>query len=285
MLLEKCKISGFADEIHPDILVQVQVLCEIEQNYIEFRSACGKGVADYSIDEIKEVKKILQGSNIKVSAIGSPIGKISITDDFEPHFETFKHVIKLAKELDTRYIRLFSFFIPKGEEPSIYKDEVISRMQRLIDYAVLHDVVLLHENEKDIYGDTAIRCLELMKSFYCDNFKCIFDFANFIQCDVDTREAYELLKPYIYYVHIKDAKSDTKEVVLPGQGDGRLLEIFKLLDEENYQGFLSLEPHLVQFSGLNKLERQVKERTLTDGVKAYRMAHQELIKILEQNSR
>ena len=57
--------------------------------------------------------------------------------------------------------------------------------------------------EKGIYGDNAPRCLELIKQFYGDAFRCTFDFANFVQCRQDTLAAYEMLKPYITYYIVK----------------------------------------------------------------------------------
>ena len=63
------------------------------------------------------------------------------------------------------------------------------------------DVVLLHENEKEIYGDAAGRCLELMKAFYGDHFKCVFDFANFVQCGQDTMEALSLIHIYVQSIY------------------------------------------------------------------------------------
>lgn len=280
MLLQKSKISGFADEIHKELDVQIQILQKLGQKYMEFRSADGLGVADYSIEQIREVKRKLDASGIKVSALGSPIGKIPITNPFEPHFELFKHVVSLAKELDTRYIRMFSFFIPSDENADQYQGEVFKRMRQMVEYAKEQDVVLLHENEKEIYGDSKDRCRNLMEEFYCENFKCIFDFANFIQCGEDTLKAYEMLKSYITYVHVKDAKQSDGEVVLPGHGDGNLSKIFAALEKEGYQGFLSLEPHLVDFSQLKNLENAVVKKKMSDGATAYEMAYKELIKLL-----
>ena len=164
---------------------------------------------------------------------------------FEPHLEKLRHVAQLAHIWDTPYIRMFSFFIPEGQEPETYRDEVMQRIEAMVACARREEVVLLHENEKDIYGDTASRCLDLMKNFYGDHFRCTFDFANFVQCRQDTMEAYEMLKPYIEYVHIKDAMWDTGEVVPAGQGDGKVEAILGLLDQTGYRGYLSLEPHLL----------------------------------------
>ncbi len=282
-MLENTRITGFADEIHTDIQMQVKLLHELGIKFIELRSANGKNVAEFTLEEAADIKKYLQDNDISVSAIGSPIGKIMITEDFEPHFESYKRVVELTKLFETPYIRMFSFFIPKGEEPFLYKEEVFKRMKQMIDYAQLHNVILLHENEKDIYGDIALRCNELFEAFYGEHFKCTFDFANFVQCKQDTLKAYELLKPYVEYIHIKDALFETGEVVPAGEGDGNVSDILKILDKEGYAGYLSLEPHLAEFAGLKTLEQNAQKRKLTDGEAAYTIAFNALMGLLKQS--
>ncbi|WP_069998709.1 sugar phosphate isomerase/epimerase family protein [Cellulosilyticum sp. I15G10I2] len=280
-MLENTIITGFADEIHRDIEVQVKLLKELGISHLELRSANGKNISEFTLEEAKELKNYLSDNQIKVSAIGSPIGKIQITDDFEPHFDTYKRIVEIAKIMETPYIRIFSFFMPEGEEIDQYKDEVFARMERFVEYAKAQSVVLLHENEKDIYGDMAMRCLDLFKRFYGDHFKCIFDFANFVQCEQDTLEAYEMLKPYIEYIHIKDALLADGKVTPSGEGDGKVKEILQKLDSEDYSGFLSLEPHLAEFDALHSLEKNAAKRALTDGEAAYTIAYQALIKLLK----
>ena len=140
--------------------------------------------------------------------------------------------------------------------------------------------MLLHENEKGIYGDVAQRCLDLMRNFYGEHYRCTFDFANFVQCGQDVLAAYEMLKPYITYVHVKDAVMETGEVTPAGEGDGQVAEILRRLDGEGYKGFLSLEPHLVDFAGLKNLEKDAKERKRSDGEQAFSQAYHALRKIL-----
>ena len=281
-MLKNCRISGFADEINRDFDVQMAVLKELGQKYVELRSADGTSVADLTCETAAELGERMAAAGVSVSSVGSPIGKIMITDDFEPHFEVFRHVVELAKLWSVPNIRMFSFFMPEGEAPEKYREEVFSRIKRMVDYAAEQDVVLLHENEKEIYGDAAGRCLELMKAFYGDHFKCVFDFANFVQCGQDTMEAYEMLKPYIAYIHIKDAVKGSGEVVLPGDGDGCVKEILTMLDGAGYQGYLSLEPHLVSLDGLEKLEKRAKERKEQDGIAAYKKAYGRLAELLDE---
>ena len=286
-MLTKCTLSGFADEIDTDIQKQIELLKELGQAYIELRSANGKNVAEYTTEEAIELKKVLEEADIKISAIGSPIGKINIKDDFAPHFEQYKHVVELAKIFNTPYIRMFSFYMPEGEVPEDYQEEVMKRMKQFVDYAIDQNIVLLHENEKGIYGDTGKRCLDLMKAFYGPHFQCTFDFANFVQCKENTLECYELLKPYITYIHVKDALLKDASVVPAGQGDGHVAEILGKLDAAGYEGFLSLEPHLFDFAGLKDLEEKSTEKTthenkLSSGALAYKTAFDALKKIREK---
>lgn len=183
---------------------------------------------------------------ISVSSIGSPLGKIKITDDFDAHFEEFKRTVEIAKMLDTKYIRMFSFFVDEKEADQ-KTDEVIEKLSKMVAYAEKHDVILLHENEKGIYGNIARRCKVLFDRIVSPNFKAVFDFSNFVECAQDTLEAYDMLKEHIVYVHIKDCKNGGG-VVPAGYGDGHLKEILGDLYQNGYHGFLSLEPHLGGFT-------------------------------------
>ena len=279
----KIEISGFADEIAEDLKTQIEVIKKLGISHIEMRGVNGKPLVEHSLEEVKEVKRQLDENQIKLSSIGSPIGKILITEDFEEHFELYKKTVEIAKIMETPYIRMFSFFVPEGEEPEKYKSQVFERLQKFADYARDHQVVLLHENEKEIYGDNAKRCLEIMQEFYGEHFKAVFDFANFVQCNQDTREAYQLLKPYISYIHIKDAKAESGIVVPAGYGDGNVEEILKSLLEEGYEGFLSLEPHLTDFTGFGTLEQngELEQRKMS-GEEAYTTAYRALKEILNK---
>ena len=249
----KIELSGFADEINPQVDEQIRVLKKLGMHYVEMRGANGKGLVEYPLDEVEKIKEQLDENDIHLSSVGSPIGKIPITQDFEDHFKLFCHTVNIAHVMEVPYIRMFSFFMPEGEDPEKYHDEVFRRVGRMADYAAKHNVILLHENEKEIYGDVADRCRKLMEEFYSDHFKAVFDFANFVQCHQDTKEAYEMLKPYIEYVHVKDAEWESGQVVPAGHGDGNVKEILKALKDSGYEGFLSLEPHLADFAGFSAL--------------------------------
>ncbi|WP_313340516.1 sugar phosphate isomerase/epimerase family protein [Lacrimispora sp.] len=282
MMWEGIQLSGFADEIDTNLGKQIEVLKKLQMNHVEMRGVNGKGLVDYSINEARKIKKQLNESGIQLSSVGSPIGKIKITDDFAPHMELYKHTVEIAHEMETPYIRMFSFFMPEHESYDPYRGKVMDQLGQFVDYAKASNIILLHENEKDIYGDVADRCLELMKEFYGEHFKAVFDFANFVQCKQDTLSAYEMLKPYIAYIHIKDALWSDGSVVPAGHGDGNVEKILKMLKDSGYQGFLSLEPHLADFAGFSSLEQSAGEKKKLSGEEAFTIACEALRKILER---
>lgn len=238
-------ISAFADEIDNMLDEQIRVLKKHKIEYIELRVVDGKNVTLLTLDEARAVKASLDSSGIRVSAIGSPIGKIGITEDFDPHLDLFKHTLDLAGIFEAPYIRMFSFFIPHGRVAEEYRDEVMRRWALFIEVAKGRNIVLLHENEKDIYGDTAKRCLDLINTMNCTYLAATFDPANFVQVgEAVYPEAFNLLKRHIAYVHIKDAKRGSGKVVPAGEGDGMVEIVLQELYSAGWQGFLSLEPHL-----------------------------------------
>lgn len=239
-------LTGFADEISADTTAQLEGLQKLGVTHIEPRNIDGKNIIKLTDEEVAAFKAKLEKYGISVSSIGSPIGKIKITDDFDAHFEEFKRTVEIAKMLDTKYIRMFSFFVDEAEADA-KTDEVVEKLSKMVAYAEKHDVILLHENEKGIYGNIARRCKTLFDRIVSPNFKAVFDFSNFVECAQDTLEAYDMLKSHIAYVHIKDCKNGGG-VVPAGYGDGHLKEILSDLSKNGYHGFLSLEPHLGGFT-------------------------------------
>lgn len=280
-------ISGYADEITQDLNVQIDVLKKLNMHYVEMRGVNGKPLIEHSVEEALMIKKSLDSNDISLSSVGSSIGKIQITDGFEEHFALFTHTVDIAKAMNAPYIRIFSFYIPEGRYHE-YKEEVFARIGKMVDYAKSAGVILAHENEKGIYGDNAERCAELMEKFYGPNFQMVFDFANFVQCNVETLDAYKKLKNYICYMHIKDAYFENGKVVPAGIGDGNVENILTQLFASGFNGFLSIEPHLGDFTGFAELEKFGVPCSILDteekmtGEESFTVAWSALNKILEK---
>lgn len=277
------KISGFSDEIAESVKEQFEALNRLGIGYFEPRGIDGKNISSLSDEEVAALKEKMAQYGIKASSIGSPVGKVMLEEDFAPHFALFARTVQIAKMLDAKYIRMFSFYHQGGDAwTAEERDEVLRRLKQMIGYAKEQGVVLLHENEKDIYGDTADRCLDLMQELSCEHFKAVFDPANFVQCGQDTKYAYSVLKDYIAYMHIKDAKAADGGVVVAGDGDGNVEYVLSELFNSGYEGYLSLEPHLGSFAGLAALEKGDLMADLPEGGEGtFTLAYRGLVKILE----
>ena len=250
--MTKFTLSAFADEASPVFDLQLEALKRNGIPLVEVRGVDGKGILSLTDEELDTVCAKLAAANIGVSAVGSPIGKISILDDFAPHFEQFKRAVEIAKRFGTTRIRMFSFYMPQGEDPEHYFDEVVSRVSQMVDYAKANGVDCCHENEKGIYGDTLARVQKLHAAV--PGLRCVFDPANYIQCGDDPAVNFAALAPIIDYMHIKDALSADGTVVPAGEGDGSVPTILKALYETDKPYILTLEPHLFDFSGLQNLQ-------------------------------
>ncbi len=246
--MNTAKIYAFADEADKQMEGQIQAMVRNGLQGLEIRGVDGENVSKISLDKAKEVRKMLDDNGLITWSIGSPIGKIKITDAFEPHLEELRHTLEIADILGAKNMRLFSFYMT--EQPQQWKQKVIDRMGAFLEMAKNSDVRLCHENEKGIYGDTAQRCLQLFQAL--PELGGIFDPANFVQSGEDTLRCWNLLKNHIHYLHIKDSLADGS-VVPAGKGCGNVAAIVK--DYLAMGGSaMTLEPHLTVFDGLKGLE-------------------------------
>ena len=259
--MNEIKIYAFADEASPNIDEQITALKRNGLDGLEIRNVDGANVSDITLEKAKEVKTKLDANGLITWSIGSPIGKIDIEkDDFKAHLEKLKHTLEIADILESKNIRMFLFYMPEGKDVLDYKNEVIDRLGQMCEIGKTHNVFLCHENEKGIYGDIPERCLEIHKAI--PELKGIFDPANFVQSNSDTLEAWDMLKDYIYYMHIKDAKIDGT-VVPAGMGDGNVEKVVKNFIEKGGNSF-TVEPHLTVFEGFSHLERKGETSVITE---------------------
>ena len=249
--MNKLILSAFADEYDDNLIKQCAALNKLGIEYIELRGVNGKNVSLLNEAEVKDTKKILKDYGVKVSSIGSPLGKIDVNEDLYGHFETAKKVFETADELGAKNVRIFSFY--SKETPfEKSKNKVYDGLEKLVELSADSDFTLCHENEALIYGESPEKCLEIAE-YFGGKIKCVFDMGNFVLDGYNPLSAYKLLFDYIEYFHIKDALF-AGAIVPAGKGEAKIKEI---LDDYKTNGkkdtFITLEPHLQTFSGLNAL--------------------------------
>ncbi|MBN2182069.1 MAG: sugar phosphate isomerase/epimerase [Sedimentisphaerales bacterium] len=250
------KLSAFADEVTEAFLEQVKFLAVEKVGFIEPRFINKKNIMDLTKDELREAKQMILDYGLKVSAIGSPIGKVKIDEPFEPHLDKFKRAIDLAVFFETQFIRMFSYYAPEGKDISDYRVQVMERMAAKVELLKGLDVTMVHENEASIYGHTAQNCVDIIETIGSPKLRLVYDPANFVWGEKITdnvETCWPLMKPYVVHVHIKDWKLGSKDVgSIPGEGDGQIKELLAELAGMGYDGCLTMEPHLQtggQFGG------------------------------------
>ena len=239
-------ISAFADEIGPDLDVQMDTCQAAGVRCIDVRGIDGVNVSKMTAAQAREYRRRMDGRGFAVPCVGSPIGKIRLSDDFASHLELLRHVIELAEIFGTRNIRVFSFYAAEGGGNILdHRGEVLDRMAAMVQVARAAGVVLYHENEKGIYGAKPAAVLDLFEQFGGEHFKGVFDPSNYVE---------EGVRPYddgwraglaevTEWFHVKDSQGG-RRCVPAGEGDGQFREIFADLKTRNWSGVMTLEPHL-----------------------------------------
>jgi 3-dehydroshikimate dehydratase len=239
------RLSAFADEISQVPVEQLDVLDRHGIHHVEFRAIHGTNVLDLSPAQHDEFRTLLRSRGFGLSAIGSPIGKIRITEPFDDHLARFTRALDLADFYETPRIRVFSFYIPPGDDPAAHRTEVMNRMTELASRAADRGVTLLLENEKGIYGDTAPRVLDLLETVDSPALVHAFDPANYVEVGQPVDAAWNLLQSWVKHLHIKDYDPKKHVNVPAGQGDGQIPSVLEQAAGAGYDGFAVLEPHLV----------------------------------------
>lgn len=238
-------LSGFGDEIDPDPSVQAAVLASHGARHVEVRSAWGVNVVDMDEAVLSRVQAALRERETAVSAVASPIGKSRVAGPVGYEVERLKRLAGVAEALGTRYVRIFSYYREEGQSAEDVREAVIERMGALAAIAEAEGLILLHENEKGVYGDIPARVADLMATVDSPALRVAWDSANFVQVGVRPfDEGWEPLRPYLEYLQVKDAVLATGDVVPAGEGDGQLRETLIAMRDDGFDGFASLEPHL-----------------------------------------
>jgi len=243
------RLSAFGDEIDADLAEQLKTLVGLNVRGLDLRGAWGKNVAKMEDDDVARVKQICTGYGVKVACLGSPVGKSRLAEPIDFEKGNLTRLMAIGNMLDTRFIRIFSFYpddISSNDHYDQHVPETADRLGVLAGLAEKEGFTLVLENEKGIVTDTPERCLAVLKAVNSPALRYAWDSANFVQVGVGNPvdRGWAGLQPYLGYVHIKDALLENGKVVPAGEGDGQVPEVLAHLKAMGYQGTLALEPHL-----------------------------------------
>lgn len=269
-------LSAFSDEAASDLNGQIQALKKNGISYMEIRTVDGKNVKSMTLEEAENIYQVLEENGIKVWSIGSPLGKESIEVDFDKDYApVVRHICQIANILKTDKIRMFSFFHAYEQ-----REKVFENLRKMVAIAKEYNVELYHENEKEIYGDTLARVLDIMENV--DGLKYVYDPANYLQVYEKADGTLNALLDKTDYFHIKDVIMDTGELVPAGYGDGKIFELVKGIKGDKV---LTLEPHLQIFDAYKSIDNQEMKHKFyfKSNAEAFDIAVQALKKILYEN--
>ncbi len=240
-------LSAFGDEIDADVDVQLRVLNKLDIGYLELRSAWGTNVLELSDAEVGRLLDRCEAHSIRVSCIGSPVGKSQISRPIEEVVSDLERIIDIAKVLGTDRVRVFSFYPDDEGQQAECVDESVSRLRAMADLARARGVVLWMENEGGLVGDTPERCRAIMEGVDSPNLRYVWDTGNYPQAGVKSSvdRGWPLLAEYTECVQVKDFRISDGTITVAGQGDGQVRELLINLRDADYKGFLALEPHLL----------------------------------------
>jgi len=238
-------LTGFVDEISPELSEQVHVARACGLTGIDVRSVGGVNVLDLSDEQLAEVRQATTEAGLSVQAVGSPVNKVAFSaENRSKEVQKLRCAIHAARILGAKRIRIFSPEVPEGEHEARWP-EVLAWMTEQADMARAAHVLLLHENDGRYYGAYPANAKRLMEALHSPTFRFAFDFANTVQLGFSPVEDWlPWVLPYTDTIHVKDAVKGTGQVVPAGKGDGQIEEFVKELLRQDWKGTFTMEPHL-----------------------------------------
>lgn len=219
-------LSGFSDEAAWDKQAEQQFsafaalgLHNLCLRFIDVGNGV-KNAMQLEDAEVETCKAGLKRYGLKVSSLGSPIGKVKLLDvddgtsnryvPFDQYLKTeVQRACDLANQLDTKLIRGFSFYHPRGTEAESHVAQVADQLGQVADLCAKHGLIFGLEVEANLVGKTGQMLAQLHQAVGRDNLVTIFDGANLSTQGFTAGEIFEqyvAMKPGLGWMHIKDYK-------------------------------------------------------------------------------
>ena len=271
-------LSGFADEAvgkgEKTAVEQFTSFAALGLQYysIRFIDVGGgtKNVMKLTQQEIRKVRRLQDDFGMKVSSIGSPIGKVKLLDVDDGTKNAYipfrrylsrdvKRVCELAHAFETKLIRGFSFYHPRGTKPEDHLPQVVDQLGQIAEACGRADLTFGLEVEANLVGETGHLLAEIYRQVSHPAMALIFDAANIVVQGYSPAEVfaqYRAMKRGLGWVHIKDYHHP-KPVKRVGHIDEDALANFVPAD----QGDAGHEAILRDLAGtLPKLESKLRRR-------------------------
>ena len=235
-------LSAFSDEAGSSADQQINALLRAGLRFIDIRNIDGYNIAQLPVEAAKIVKSKLDDNGIQTQMLGSPIGKIDVSDELLSDIDKLNHLGEMAPIFGCGAVRIFSYYNRSELAHDEWQKCTIERLQTLRERAEKIGLVLYHENERHIFGDLSAD-VETLAALRGANFKLIFDFDNYQQSGEDVWASWLRLRERTDAIHLKDSTRDNKHVPV-GQGNGQIEKILADAVAHGWSGPLTLEPHL-----------------------------------------
>ncbi len=275
--------SGISDEAGKPIETQIKAHKELGWKYLEIRNVDGENLTLMHDSKFDEVYEKVNDAQMKVSCFAGCIANWAryITGDFQLDIDELKKAIPRMKKFGTKFIRIMSW--PNDENNPVseieWKKKAIERLKELSKIAEDGEIVMVHENCNGWAGEKPENSLKMLSEVNSPSLKLVFDTGNTIAHGQDAMYFYSKVKKHIAYVHIKDAITlpDGKfQTTYCGEGHAYVPEILQDLKNNDYEGGISIEPHLAAAVHLGK------EATSEEAYKTYITYGRKLIEIINK---
>ncbi len=253
------KLSGFTDEAASDLTGQIKATEVLGWEYLSARMIDGVNIHDLSDTKFQTICEELEEANVKVAEFGTMVGSWSKTihSDWQLTIDEIDRCIPRMKRLGVKYARVMSYAqCPWGEEQ--FEKERFKRLSEINARFANAGLIALHENCMNWGGFSAEHTLRLLEEV--PSLKLVFDTGNPVfQRDrskpepypwQNALEFYHQIKHAIQHIHIKDGimhnEEGDPEYTFAGEGQGFTKEIVSDLLENDYDGFIVIEPHIAK---------------------------------------
>jgi len=243
-------LSGFADEAANQKTVQQQFAAfaalGLQYFSIRFIDVGGgvKNVMKLDKAEIRQVRQLQDEYGLAVSSIGSPIGKVKLKDvddgtknvyiPFKKYLsQDVKRVCQLANAFDTKLIRGFSFYHPRGTDAREHLPQAVDQLGQIAEACGRAGVIFGLEVEANLIGGDGYLLADIYRQVNHPAMVLVFDAANIIvqgYSPAEIFEQYQLMKPGLGWLHIKDYRCP-KPLAKGGHVDEDMLKNFVPCDE------------------------------------------------------